>query len=63
MAHDSYKKSYASLAKSNDDRPYGKCYGQVCGQSYPCTQQEYEKPKSFSPDKKDYKRKKKGGGA
>lgn len=29
----------------NNDKPYGKCYGQVCGQSYPCTQQEYIDPR------------------
>ena len=34
-----------SKAVSVDDRPYGRCYGQVCGMSYPCTQQEYISPK------------------
>ena len=34
-----------SKAVSVDDRPYGRCYGQVCGMSYPCTQQEYISPR------------------
>lgn len=28
-----------------NDKPYGRCIGQVCGRSYPCTQQEYVDPK------------------
>lgn len=34
-----------SKAVSVDGRPYGRCYGQVCGMSYPCTQQEYIDPR------------------
>lgn len=34
-----------SCPNGDNDRPYGKCYGQVCGQSYPCTQSEYIDPK------------------
>ena len=34
-----------SCPNGDNDRPYGKCYGQVCGQSYPCTQREYVDPK------------------
>ena len=29
----------------DNDRPYGKCYGQVCGQYYPELQREYVDPK------------------
>ena len=34
-----------SCPNGDNERPYGKCYGQVCGVSYPCTQQEYIDPK------------------
>ena len=34
-----------NLPNGDNSKPYGKCYGQVCGQSYPCTQQEYIDPK------------------
>lgn len=34
-----------NLPNGDNSRPYGRCYGQVCGQSYPCTQQEYIDPK------------------
>lgn len=34
-----------NLPNGDNSRPYGKCYGQVCGVSYPCTQQEYIDPK------------------
>ena len=29
-----------SKPNGDNDRPYGKCYGQVGGESYPCTQDE-----------------------
>lgn len=39
MIHKSdFRLDTASLTVSNDDRPYGRCIGQVCGTSYPCTQ-------------------------
>ena len=34
-----------SCPNGDNERPYGRCYGQVCGVSYPCTQQEYIDPK------------------
>ena len=34
-----------SCPNGDSERPYGRCYGQVCGVSYPCTQQEYIDPK------------------
>ena len=34
-----------NLPNGDNERPYGRCYGQVCGVSYPCTQQEYIDPK------------------
>lgn len=54
--------SYESKAVSVDDRPYGRCYGQVCGVAYPCTQQEAEKVKAAIPSRSDYARSKRGSG-
>ena len=34
-----------SCPNGDNDRPYGKCYGQVCGQYYPELQREYVDPK------------------
>ena len=34
-----------SCPNGDNERPYGRCYGQVCGVSYPCTQREYVDPK------------------
>ena len=34
-----------SCPNGDNERPYGRCYGQVCGVSYPCTQREYIDPK------------------
>lgn len=34
----SFRLENTPLPVSNDDRPYGRCIGQVGGTSYPCTQ-------------------------
>lgn len=38
----------------DNDRPYGKCYGQVNGVSYPCTQKSPEQESNKAPSKQDY---------
>ena len=45
-----------SCPNGDNERPYGRCYGQVCGVSYPCTQrvQEKEHEKTPAVTKKDY---------
>lgn len=49
-----------SKAVSVDDRPYGRCYGQVCGQSYPCTQRAPKEERKTAPSKEEYQRAKRG---
>lgn len=41
-----------NLPNGDNERPYGRCYGQVCGVSYPCTQQEYIDPKKAALDER-----------
>ena len=41
-----------NLPNGDNSRPYGRCYGQVCGVSYPCTQQEYIDPKKDALDER-----------
>lgn len=52
MAHMTAPRSVSQIVgrsetpvNGDNDRPYGKCYGQVNGQSYPCTQVKYVDPK------------------
>lgn len=56
--------SYESKAVSIDDRPYGRCYGQVCGVAYPCTQKPVEIDAASIPNRAEYGRRKRctGGG-
>ena len=54
--------SYESKAVSVDDRPYGRCYGQVCGVAYPCTQRAAERDEAAIPSRAEYVRRKRGTG-
>ena len=47
-----------STPNGDNDRPYGKCYGQVGGVSYPCTQKVVEKDSDESG--KDRRKKRNG---
>ena len=43
-----------SCPNGDNERPYGRCYGQVCGVSYPCTQRAPESERKAAPSRKAY---------
>ena len=45
-----------SKPNGDNDRPYGRCYGQVGGVSYPCTQRAPEGERKAAPAKAAYQR-------
>ena len=53
-----------SCPNGDNERPYGRCYGQVCGVAYPCTQKPVETDAASIPSREEYGRRKRctGGG-
>ena len=45
------------------EKPYGRCYGQVCGVSYPCTQRTPEDERTAVPSKSEYAKKRRAHNA
>ena len=51
------------LVDGYSDHAYGKCYGQVCGVSYPCTQRTPEDERPAVPSKSEYAKKRRAHNA